>query len=99
MILIDRRLKVDIHIDSKASIGKLDLIDKAKSLIKVRVLMLNLRIDGLEGNNWTYFLLLVRIEGGLHSMLLFRLQSLIRLSFLNILGLLHLLLCQLVRYF
>ena len=98
MILIDRRLKVDIHIDSKAGIGKLELIDEAKSLIEVRILKLNLRIDGLEGNIWTDFLLLVRIEGVLHSMLLLMLQSLIRVSFIYILGLHLFLICQLVRY-
>ena len=98
MILIDRRLKVDIHIDSKAGIGKLELIDEAKSLIEVRVLKLNLRIDGLERNIWSDFLLLVRIEGGLHNMLLLMLQSLIRVSFIYLLGLHLFLIFQLVRY-
>jgi hypothetical protein len=98
VILIDRRLKVDIHIDSKAGIGKLELIDEAKSLIEVRVLKLNLRIDGLERNIWSDFLLLVRIEGGLHNMLLLMLQSLIRVSFIYLLGLHLFLIFQLVRY-
>ena len=72
-------------------------MDEAKSLIELSILRLNVRFDVLEGSSWTYFLLLVRIEGGLDS-ILFKLERLISFRLTYLLSLLFLILCLLVRY-
>ena len=94
--LIKWRQTIDIHIDSKTRIGKLDLVDKTKRLKEVGVL--RLWVEGLGDVSWPAFLLLILISGGLRSLLLSVPDGIIGVRFIYLLSLLLLLLRQLVGH-